>query len=150
MGFLKKLFYSLHPFPPSLHQLRLHILQPLPPHRCRLKLPQHMAHTQRLNPSPFSPCLFPQNEVRLSRKIPVFLYSTEQCSAADRTGPFQEQGSRAVHSPVPDLCTELLTPTPLPMHSTSPWGTAMLPVCSMHNRSSEKFLLLSYFYALTW
>lgn len=51
----------LHPssFPPRhFHQLRLHILQFLPPHRCRLMLPQHKADRQRLNQSPLSLCLF--------------------------------------------------------------------------------------------
>lgn len=110
MDFLNKLLYSLHPFPPSLHQLRLHILQPLPPPRCRLMLPQHMAHTQRLNQSPFSSCPFPQNEVRLNRKIPIFLYIPELCSASDRPIAFEEQGqgyARNCSHPLPSPCTAL-------------------------------------------
>lgn len=80
---LNKLFHSLHPFPPSLHQLRLQILQSLPPHRCRIMLPQHMTEIQKLNQSPFSPS-FHKMMSDLTEKYPFF--STVLTCAVPRTG----------------------------------------------------------------
>lgn len=63
----------------------------------------------------------------------------------------QEQGDSVMQSPVPaHLCARLHAHAPGSMHSAPLCGTAMLPMCGMQSGSSEVFLHLYYFYALSW
>lgn len=128
MGFLNKLFYSFHPFPPNTPPTQASHPSTSATSQVQTSAPSAYGRYTETKSISFFSVSSPKMRSGLTEKYPFFLYSYELCSASDRTVSFQQQGSRAVLLSQHTCAKNCSHPLPSPC---TPLSHAGLP-CSQH------------------